>query len=229
MNSSNCELCAFENPKVSATAIIIKNNAVLLLKRNEEPFKGMWDFPGGYANKGETSAYAIQREIQEELGVIPWHIRYITTFTGTGFYRETAIPINNFFYLVDIAGYDIKLNEENSEFVWMPIKDLDPKDIAFDSNSRFSLYLKQNFYYDLDKVRDLIFQLDTTARFDEQKLYIASLEGYVSKQWIDDKLIGMGWIFPRQTMLRKQAVVEDMIVDKEYRGFGYGKHLLDDL
>ena len=39
----------------------------------------------------------------------------------------------------------------------------------------------------------------------------------------------MGWIFPRQTMLRNQAVIEDMIVDDNQRGKGYGKEIVLDL
>ena len=43
------------------------------------------------------------------------------------------------------------------------------------------------------------------------------------------EFIGMGWIFPRQTMLRRQAVIEDMIVDDRYRGKGLGEKILLDL
>lgn len=39
----------------------------------------------------------------------------------------------------------------------------------------------------------------------------------------------MGWIFPRQTASRRQAVVEDMIVDKAFRGNGIGEKILTDL
>ena len=39
----------------------------------------------------------------------------------------------------------------------------------------------------------------------------------------------MGWIFPRQTMLMCQAVVEDMIVDESQRGKGLGEKILRDL
>jgi len=39
----------------------------------------------------------------------------------------------------------------------------------------------------------------------------------------------MGWIFPRRTLLRKQAVVEDMIVNGNYRGQGLGEKILRDL
>ena len=41
--------------------------------------------------------------------------------------------------------------------------------------------------------------------------------------------MGMGWIFPRRTLLRKQAVVEDMIVNEKYRGRGLGEKILLDL
>ena len=39
----------------------------------------------------------------------------------------------------------------------------------------------------------------------------------------------MGWIFPRTTLLRKQAVIEDMIVDEKHRGKGYGRTILKNL
>ena len=65
----NCELCNFNNPKASATAVIIQNNKLLLLKRNEEPYKGTWDLPGGYLDGQESPQDAIRREMREELGV----------------------------------------------------------------------------------------------------------------------------------------------------------------
>ena len=39
----------------------------------------------------------------------------------------------------------------------------------------------------------------------------------------------MGWYFKRQTALRCQAVIEDMIVDQEYRGRGLGLKVMEKL
>ena len=82
--------------------------------------------------------------------------------------------------------------------------------------------------FDIEQVRKLVFQLDPSARVSEQSLNAALLNGYVSTVKDGDTLVGMGWIFPRQTLLRKQAVIEDMIVDEAYRGKGYGEKILRD-
>ena len=60
-----CELCNFKNPKATATAVIIKDGKLLLLKRNEEPYKGMWDLVGGYLDENEPPEEALHRELKE--------------------------------------------------------------------------------------------------------------------------------------------------------------------
>lgn len=42
---------------------------VLLIRRGEEPFKGMWAIPGGFKRPTETLDEAAQRELVEETGV----------------------------------------------------------------------------------------------------------------------------------------------------------------
>ena len=224
---NKCELCGFKNPKGSVTAIIIKNNSVLMLKRNEEPFKDMWDFPGGYMSDGERPCYSLKREMKEELGV-ECKTTFIKSEPGYGFWKGDKFPVLNMFFLAEIEG-DIKLNEENSEYRWWPIKDIVPEDMAFDSIVNFCKWLKENFQFDIDRVKELTQQLDSSAVINEQSLYKAVLDGYVSKLFCDGKLVGLGWIYPRQTMLRAQAVIEDMIVDNEHRGKKYGEKILLEL
>lgn len=225
MKKNDCILCSFENPKPSATAIIIRDNKVLVAKRNEEPFKGQWDFLGGYIQKNETPEDALKRELKEELGVESYPT-FIGAFTGTASYQGYDFPVLSFAYLTELKG-DITLNEENSEIAWIPIASLET--IAFDSNQKILAYLKEKFVYNLENVRQLIRQLDSTALFNEQSLYKAMLDGYISTIKENGKLVGMGWIFPRQTLLRRQAVVEDMIVDETQRGRGLGEKILQDL
>lgn len=47
-----------------------KDDQVLIAKRAKTQHQGgKWEFPGGKVEKGENSKQALQREIQEELGV----------------------------------------------------------------------------------------------------------------------------------------------------------------
>lgn len=50
-------------------AIIIQDNTVLIAQRQKDEFAGMWEFPGGKIESGETHEVALIREIQEELNL----------------------------------------------------------------------------------------------------------------------------------------------------------------
>lgn len=55
---------------VSAIALIDPEGRVLLAQRPEgKAMAGMWEFPGGKVEEGETPEAAIQREMKEELGI----------------------------------------------------------------------------------------------------------------------------------------------------------------
>lgn len=55
---------------VSAIALVDADGRVLLAQRPEgKSLAGMWEFPGGKVESGETPEACIQREIKEELGV----------------------------------------------------------------------------------------------------------------------------------------------------------------
>ena len=226
MKRCDCLLCKFENPKPCATAVIIENQKLLVAKRAEEPFKGKWDFIGGYVGKKESPEEALRREIKEELRVDS-ELNFISAFNGTATYGGFIYPVINFAYLTQLKG-KVKLNKkENSKLSWKSIKSL--RTISFDSNQKILRHVKENYLYDLNTVNKLIKQLDPSAKVNEQSLYKAMLNGYLSKVEKNGKLLGMGWIFPRQTLLRKQAVIEDMIVDENQRGKGYGRKILLDL
>lgn len=226
MKKCDCELCQFENPKPATTAVIIKDQKLLVVKRAQEPFKGRWDFVGGFVQGDETPEENLRREIKEELST-KCNLTYLGVFTGTSSYKDYVFPVNNFAYLAELVG-KIKLDKtENSEISWIPINKL--KTIALDSNQKILKFVKEYFVYDFKIVRKLTSQLDPNAEINEQSLYKAMLNGYVSKVYKKGKLVGMGWIFPRQTLLRRQAVVEDMIVDEKYRGKGLGEKILLDL
>lgn len=57
--------------KTVTAAIIRKGNKVLIARRAPgEKLAGFWEFPGGKVEEGETLQECLERELQEEFGII---------------------------------------------------------------------------------------------------------------------------------------------------------------
>ena len=55
---------------IPAIALVNNDGRILLAKRpRNKPMAGLWEFPGGKIENGETPEQALIREIDEELGV----------------------------------------------------------------------------------------------------------------------------------------------------------------
>jgi len=57
-------------PVVGVGALVEHNAKVLLVKRGEPPYKGLWCIPGGKVHFGESLQEAAEREILEETGIV---------------------------------------------------------------------------------------------------------------------------------------------------------------
>ena len=58
---------------VSAVALIDRDGRVLIAQRPEgKSMAGLWEFPGGKIEGGETPEQALIRELYEELGIETW-------------------------------------------------------------------------------------------------------------------------------------------------------------
>ena len=58
-----------EYKQLGAYGLIIKNNKILLIKKNGGPYDGKLDLPGGTIEFSERPSEAIKREIIEETGI----------------------------------------------------------------------------------------------------------------------------------------------------------------
>ena len=58
---------------VSAVVLVDVDGRVLLAQRPEgKSMAGLWEFPGGKIERGETPERALIRELEEELGINTW-------------------------------------------------------------------------------------------------------------------------------------------------------------
>lgn len=76
-------------PIPAVLAVILRGPDVLLVRRANPPDAGLWGFPGGKIEPGETLAQAAEREALEETGVT---CRAGTAFAALdAFHREDGV------------------------------------------------------------------------------------------------------------------------------------------
>ncbi|WP_170469112.1 NUDIX hydrolase [Ruegeria arenilitoris] len=66
-----------QSPKIGALAVVLHQDQVLLVQRSKQPDAGLWGFPGGHVEWGETVLQAAQRELLEETAVIAEPLHYL--------------------------------------------------------------------------------------------------------------------------------------------------------
>lgn len=101
-------------------AVIYKDGAYFTTQRGYGEFEGMWEFPGGKIEPGESREVALKREIQEELGVDI----AIENLLCTTEYDYPSFHLTMHCYLCSIASGEIELREHKSAR-WLTAETLD--------------------------------------------------------------------------------------------------------
>lgn len=129
---SNCSEVFYENPLPVVTVILPGlNREILLVKRANEPFKGMWCFPIGFAEVGESIEDAALRELKEETGVGGKIVQLIDVSSHKNpLYGELLIVS----FEAEKIGGEEKPGDDASDCRYFPVMSL-PK-LAFDSQVR---------------------------------------------------------------------------------------------
>lgn len=95
-----CRYMIYDYPRSAAGIVVVKDDAVLLLRRAQPPQVGRTDIPGGFVEAGESIEAAARRELREEtrltLGPVSELGFYWDHYTLAGFGR---FPTMNFYFI----------------------------------------------------------------------------------------------------------------------------------
>ena len=69
-DSPGCGYFHFTDVSIGCGAVVIHEGRALLIQRGLEPGRGNWQIPGGYAEHDENISLAVEREIEEEAGIV---------------------------------------------------------------------------------------------------------------------------------------------------------------
>ena len=122
----------YPRPAVTADTVVIAKGEepqVLLVQRDNEPFKGCWAFPGGFMNMDETTEQCAVRELEEETGLKVNEIRQIGAYSKLDRDPRGRTITVAYLAIVD-APAPVKGQDDAAKAAWFPISVLPP--LAFD-------------------------------------------------------------------------------------------------
>jgi 8-oxo-dGTP diphosphatase len=103
---------------------------VLLIKRKNWPFEGMWAIPGGFIEMVESLEEAAARELEEETGVRGVYLEQLYTFGDPGRDPRTRVITVAYFALVSADQLQLHAASDAVDVGWFPA--YSPPLLAFD-------------------------------------------------------------------------------------------------
>jgi len=102
---------------------------IVLIKRAESPFKGLYAIPGGFVEYGENVEDAAVREMKEETGLDVKLLGIIGVYSKPD--RDPRGHVVSIAYLAEAVGGSLKPSTETKEVKAFKIDEV-PENLAFD-------------------------------------------------------------------------------------------------
>lgn len=143
---SSCSHSTFFGPVSAVGAVVADNQGrVLLLRRANDPGKGLLGMPGGFVDHGETAEAALRREVLEEIGLTVESLEYLTSEVNSYVYRGISLPVLDMFFMVQVQEGHIELVDgEATSWIWTELSDAVLEEMAFVSNRRALKYYRDS-------------------------------------------------------------------------------------
>lgn len=100
--------------QLGAYGLIIENNKILLIKKNGGPYDGKLDLPGGTIEMGEKPVETLERELQEEVGILvkKYQLFDANSVSFNWHYDDSMINIHHIGIFYSILEYDGKIKNK---------------------------------------------------------------------------------------------------------------------
>lgn len=124
----------YDRPSVTVDLVIFtllqKALHVLLVKRRQQPFAGMWALPGGFVRMDESLEDAARRELREESGVEDVYLEQLYTFGAPRRDPRTRVITVAYFALARAERQRLRAATDTTAVNWFPA--YEPPALAFD-------------------------------------------------------------------------------------------------
>jgi len=103
-------------------AIVVRDGKLLMVKRAQEPARGLWSVPGGKVEPGEYLVSAVKREVREETGLA------ITTGELAGFFEVIGDDLH--YVVMDFlatyeGNHEPVASDDADEVRWVPLDEIE--------------------------------------------------------------------------------------------------------
>jgi ADP-ribose pyrophosphatase YjhB (NUDIX family) len=122
-----CSRITYLNPRVAAGALFLHDNGIVLVRRAIEPGRGLWTYPGGFVDLGETVQAAAVREAREETGL---RISLISILDAYSYAESDVVVVA---YSADVVGGARRAGPECLEVASFAPEALPWEELAFPS------------------------------------------------------------------------------------------------
>lgn len=119
----SCNWIHFADPKVAAAVLVEQDGRVLLVRRVNEPFRGLWTLPAGFVDADEDPAAAATRECLEETGLTVRVTRVLDIIAGREHERGADFVI---IYKAQVESGKLIAADDADQSGWFAPSDLPP-------------------------------------------------------------------------------------------------------
>jgi 8-oxo-dGTP diphosphatase len=129
LRCSRCRYLIYDYPRPCAGFVVLRGDAVLLLRRAHPPRRGCLDVPGGFMEANESIEGAARRELREETGLTVGRVEPLGCYWDRYFLKGFGwFPTMNFYFLGRWRSGEPRAADDAASAEWVPLARLGGRD-----------------------------------------------------------------------------------------------------